>query len=128
MKRILRQLGLQLREFHGCLGGGQLLAGLQYLTTKQESPHIVGNLAKIKKKVGEINSSEECRARIEILSHDSVLRYSFVSSERVVWIKPYRNSLGDAHIPALQIAKNSPLFEFYSTDIQQFKAQARDAS
>lgn len=95
----------------------------QYLSsTKEESAHIEPNLLKLKSIVRELNTNHT--GKIELLQHSAVLRYSFVSSDSFIWIKPYRNSTGRSKVPALQLKSGSTLHSYFKQDIDALMLQA----
>jgi len=56
---------------------------------------------------------------LELVSHDRVLRYSFVYSDQCIWIIFITNSNGyQPQVPALRLTANSELFEFFKQDIK----------
>ena len=102
---------------------------IKYLeSARQESDHVSANLRKIKAKISQINTEENVKAPIVIKLHDQVLRYSFVASEQMVWVKMYKNGLGDASIPAICVKSGSELFNFYNEDINAFVKGAKDVN
>lgn len=95
----------------------------QYLSsTNEESAHIEPNLRKLKSIVHELNANYA--GKIELLEHSAVLRYSFVSSDSSIWIKPYRNSAGRSKVPALQLKSGSTLHSYFKQDIDALMQQA----
>lgn len=65
---------------------------------------------------------------ITLIRHGVVLRYSFILTEKYVWIKPYRNSSGYTKIPAIHIDADSPLYAFFSKDINDLIEAHKKAS
>jgi hypothetical protein len=49
--------------------------------------------------------------------HKQILRYSFVLTDECIWIKFYRNSRGRSLVPAICIADESELYEFFLKDV-----------
>ena len=58
-------------------------------------------------------------ARLIVIEHDRVLRYSFIYTEIAIWIRMVSNGAGHfQEIPAFKIAQGSPLFEFFKLDLK----------
>lgn len=101
-------------------------AAIKYLTAaRHESAHIPTDLQKIVATVKRLNAENGVRRGVEIRHHDEVLRYSFVFSDRNIWVKMYKNSKGTASIPAICIKAGSDLFEFYKSDVLNFVGGAK---
>ncbi len=96
---------------------------------QQNSDHMVSNSGKIVSAIEEMNRkvSGEGDAPIRIIKTKKLLRYSFVYTEKSVWVKPYRNSTGRTSVYALEIEKNSPLYEFYDRDIRDLLKESGDS-
>ena len=92
---------------------------VQYFHSHDEAngAHIKPNLEKVKRKISKLNSESNIIMPIDLLFHNAILRYSFVGNEDGVWVKPYRNSKGNAIIPGLYVRKSSSLFDFFNGDI-----------
>ena len=84
------------------------------------SDHMAANSKKIVSAIDGINQNiaREGGLPIEVVKSKRFLRYSFVYTERSVWIKPYRNSAGRTSVYALEIEKGGQLYEFYDRDIR----------
>jgi hypothetical protein len=95
-------------------------ASLQYLLdAKHESGHIIPNMRKIRALVVDL---KQRGVKIELIEHDSILRYSFVQFDETVWVKFYKNALGWADVPAIEVRRGTDLFNFFDKDIQSMKA------
>jgi hypothetical protein len=65
----------------------------------------------------------EQSSKIRMISHKRVLRYSFIYSERAIWLIFLTNSDGyEPALPAFRIAGGTPLFEFFKRDIADLGA------
>lgn len=60
--------------------------------------------------------------------HKRVLRYSFVMSDDLVWVRFFTNSEGYSLVPAVCVSKGTPLYEFFLTDVTRLLEQAEDAT
>jgi hypothetical protein len=90
-------------------------ASLQYLlSARGEHDHIQPNIRKIRSLVERL---KDAGANVELVEHDTILRYSFVKMDGTIWLKFYRNSPGMAEIPAVRVREGSSLFEFLDEDI-----------
>jgi hypothetical protein len=58
--------------------------------------------------------------------HRQILRYSFVLTEESIWVRFYRNSFGFSLVPAICIAKGSPIYEFFAEDVKALTQGAED--
>lgn len=67
-------------------------------------------------------------AGFRIKWHKRVLRYSFVMSDDLVWIRFFTNSEGYSLVPAMCVSKGTPLYEFFLTDVTRLLDQAEDAT
>lgn len=65
-------------------------------------------------------------ARVQMKWHKRVLRYSFVMSDELIWVRFFTNSEGYSLVPALCVAKGTPLYEFFLTDVTRLMEQAED--
>lgn len=64
-------------------------------------------------------ASAETGHQIRLLTHDRVLRYSFIRTEENIWIKFYTNSPGRATVPAIKFRSDTPLYDFIRVDIDR---------
>jgi len=55
---------------------------------------------------------------VELVEHDRVLRYTFIYTESMVWVKFFTNTKGHATVPAVLIWSATPLFDFFKNDIR----------
>lgn len=91
-------------------------ASLEYLlNTRHENDHIKPNIRKIRSLVEKLKNEG---VKIELIEHDSILRYSFVKLDNQIWIKFYKNSVGMAEVPALNIRASGSLYTFFENDIR----------
>jgi hypothetical protein len=67
-------------------------------------------------------TNEGLHAKIVIKTHDRVLRYSFIRTDESIWIKFYTNSSHRVTIPAIKVTVGTPLYEFFSGDIDRLIA------
>lgn len=96
-----------------------------YLASHDENAmQITANYEKINRKISNLNSEDSTKTPIKLLSHNAILRYSFVGNEDGVWVKLYKNCKGYAEIPGLFVKKNSTLFDFYNSDIIELIREA----
>ena len=82
---------------------------------RKEEDHILSNLKKIEFMINSINDG--AKSPIRLLRHNTVLRYSFVKSDSICWIKFYRNCAGYAKTPGICVSEGSPLYAFADDDI-----------
>lgn len=61
---------------------------------------------------------------IHLLTHDRVLRYSYIGTNEFIWVKFFTNSSGRAIVPAISIRAGTPLFEFFRADIGRLREQS----
>lgn len=59
--------------------------------------------------------------------HDRVLRYSFVMTEELIWVRFFTNSHGYSLVPAICVAKGTQLYEFFLTDVTRLLEMSTDA-
>ena len=60
------------------------------------------------------------------LSHDRVLRYSFVLADDDIWVRFFTNSEGFSHVPALHVRRGGVLFNFFEADIARLAEQSHE--
>lgn len=58
---------------------------------------------------------------VSIITHDRVLRYSFIRTDESIWIKFYANSNARVTVPALKVRVNTPLYDFFDADIDRLE-------
>lgn len=63
---------------------------------------------------------------IKILKHGRILRYSFILTDQAVWVRFFTNSEGYSVVPAIKVEVGSPLFDFFSNDIQRLMEQSHE--
>jgi hypothetical protein len=103
-------------------------AAIEFLKrVRGEHDHVNGNIKKIASIVKEINKQTPA-AKILLLYHDDILRYSFVLSEDRIWVKFYRNSRGLSSVPGFAVAKGTHLYEFFRSDIDRLKVAAMNTA
>lgn len=87
-----------------------------------EDSYIDTNLAKLKSMVNALNN---INPKVMVMKkHKTVLRYSFVCADTVMWIKPYRNSIGKtSRIPALQFKSSTDMYDYFNADIRDLIAE-----
>lgn len=85
------------------------------LETRHGHDHIRPNMKKVRTNVDLLR---EEGVNVIMVAHDSILRYSFVLSDHNLWIKFYKNALGKAQVPAINIRRGSALFSFFEADIK----------
>lgn len=81
----------------------------------QESRNIDEKARALQKKIDEVFDGHV--DSVNVVSHHSILRYSFVLGDSLIWLKFYKNSSKLDTIPALMIRSGTPLFEFFEKDI-----------
>jgi hypothetical protein len=100
-------------------------AALSFLkTARKEHDHVDANLAKIKSLVERLNSQSDATP-VQLLYHDQVLRYSFVCTDDLFWVKLYRNSSGMASVPGFAIKAGTDLFRFFERDVRDLLSEAK---
>ncbi len=100
-------------------------AALKYLKDiRQEDKHIEPNLAKIDKIIADINA--QAKSPIDVIRHETVLRYSFVKGAGRIWLKFYLNSRGIAKTPGIQLKQGAPLYELISSDIDKLLQESKN--
>ena len=52
------------------------------------------------------------------LFHKRVLRYSFICTEQIIWVKFFTNSKMRSKVPAIKVQVGSPLYAFFRADIK----------
>jgi hypothetical protein len=80
------------------------------------NPAIEQSVAEIVALLSEINAGMK---GCTLLFHDRVLRYSFIQTDENIWIKFYANSAARATVPAFKVRADTPLFSFFSGDIER---------
>ena len=65
---------------------------------------------------------------VRLMFHDRVLRYSFIRTDEFIWVKFFTNSPDRATVPAFKIRAETPLFEFFDSDIRRLLEQSRDTA
>lgn len=99
--------------------------GYEYVTARDAmATHIPTDLEKVERKVREI--SAVAKGKVVLLRHPNALSYSFVATNRVAWLRLYRNSSGTANVPAFCVGRNSELFRFVWADVEDLKGQSRE--
>jgi hypothetical protein len=73
------------------------------------------------------NKASGATAGFHIKWHKRVLRYSFVMSDDLVWVRFFTNSEGYSLVPAVCVSRGTPLYEFFLTDVTRLLEQAEDA-
>jgi hypothetical protein len=74
---------------------------------------------KITQLFGVVSSRFSASPYVKLIKHDRVLRYSFIYTEKCIWITFLTNSAPhEPEVPALRISNESALFEFFKRDIQ----------
>ena len=89
----------------------------QYIE-KTEKPHIEEH----EKLISTVNASlgiSGTHKNIRYKKHQSILRYSFVYSSELIWLKFYPSKGYQTRIPALSIGKGSNFFKFLKQDIER---------
>ncbi|WP_257313531.1 hypothetical protein [Geothrix fuzhouensis] len=56
---------------------------------------------------------------IKIFHHNRILRYSFVKTDNQIWIRMFTNSSGRANVPGFCVKAGTPLFDFFTNDIDR---------
>jgi hypothetical protein len=58
--------------------------------------------------------------------HARVLRYSFVLTDELVWVRFFTNSEGYSLVPAICFAKGTGFYDFFQTDVDRLLEQSED--
>lgn len=88
-----------------------------YLTHSHSNP--VNMQQKVSQLLGVINSRFSNSPLIALIKHDRVLRYSFIYTDKCIWVTFITNSdQYQPQVPSLRISSESELFNFFKQDIQ----------
>ena len=68
-----------------------------------------------------LEEADEGRGYVRVKMHDRVMRYSFIQTERHIWIKFFTNASYRAVVPAVKVDSDSEQFAFFETDIRKLK-------
>ncbi|NVJ64741.1 MAG: hypothetical protein HWD84_11015 [Flavobacteriaceae bacterium] len=94
----------------------------KYLVDSKSGKSNIGEKTKNLKELieSEFNKSE----LVKIVKHSRVLRYSFIKTDQTIWVKFFTNSKGYSIIPAVKVETGTPLFEFFTSDIERLMEQS----
>ena len=68
-----------------------------------------------------LEEADEGRGYVRVKMHDRVMRYSFIRTEKHIWIKFFTNASYRAVVPAVRVDSESDLFAFFETDIHKLE-------
>jgi hypothetical protein len=57
--------------------------------------------------------------RLQIWWHSRVLRYSFIMTEDLIWVRFFTNSSGYSLVPAICVVKDTQLYDFFKMDVNR---------
>ena len=73
-----------------------------------------------------LKEADEGRGYVRVKMHDRVMRYSFIRTEKHIWIKFFTNASYRAVVPAVRVNSDSELFAFFETDIRKLDEVSHD--
>ncbi|MCP4680229.1 MAG: hypothetical protein GY854_33005 [Deltaproteobacteria bacterium] len=72
-----------------------------------------------------VSDADENRGNVSLLLHERVLRYSFIATREIVWIKFFTNERLRSSVPAFQVRCDSSLFDFFWRDISELMKRSK---
>ncbi len=66
-----------------------------------------------------LEEADEGRGHVRVKMHDRVMRYSFIRTEKHIWIKFFTNASYRTVVPAMRVDSDGQLFAFFETDIRK---------
>ena len=73
-----------------------------------------------------LKEADEGRGHVRVKMHDRVMRYSFIRTDKHIWIKFFTNASYRAVVPAVRVNSDSELFAFFETDIRKLDEVSHD--
>jgi len=65
------------------------------------------------------DAHENKAGRLQIWWHNRVLRYSFIMTEDLIWVRFFTNSAGHSLVPAICVVKDTLLYDFFKADVSR---------
>ena len=73
-----------------------------------------------------IREADAGRGYARVKRHDRLMRYSFIRTEKQIWVKFFTNGAHRAIVPAVKIECGSALYAFFEEDVRKLEEASHD--
>ena len=68
-----------------------------------------------------MREADDGRGYVRVKKHNRALKYSFILTEKCIWVKFFTNTADRAIVPAVRVNSDDDLYKFFSEDAEKLE-------